>query len=139
MFAIATFGMGIKAVSCRVGRHAYYLTLLQLVEAAMWVYISQPILILSTMFSKISICLFLLRLFVRSTPWKRALWSLIAFIVATNVASASVGLLQCEPVEKLWDSFLDGTYRAIENQIAIGYFQVGEKSLMSLLKISFRC
>ena len=51
------------SISAGLGRHAFYLTLDQLEKALKWLDIGQVMLVISPMLTKISISLFLLRLF----------------------------------------------------------------------------
>ena len=78
-----------------VGCHQFYLELspqltLHLSQAIEWQYISQVVLILSTTFTKVSICFFLLRIFGTKRTWKIGLYGIMAFSVVTNVSSASI-------------------------------------------------
>lgn len=108
-----------------IGRHQFFLSLSpqllqQLSKAVMWQYISQPILIISTMFTKLSICLFLLRIFGTKKEWRWDLYSIIAFVTVTNISSAAIVLAQCQPVQKLWNPVLTGHCWGPDTQIAIG-------------------
>lgn len=114
-----------------VGRHQFYLELspellLQLSQAIKWQYISQVVLILSTMFTKVSICFFLLRIFGTKPMWKRGLYGIMAFAVVTNISSASIVLAQCSPVQKLWDPLMPGTCWGPDTEISIGDYNGGE-------------
>ncbi|KAK1046747.1 hypothetical protein LTR74_017899 [Friedmanniomyces endolithicus] len=65
-------------------------------------------LIISTVFVKIAICLFLMRLFVRSKAWTTFLWAFIAFNTITSVLDASFIFPQCTPVEYNWNKTIEG-------------------------------
>lgn len=116
------------------GRHQFYLELwpqllLQLAQALKWQYISQVFVILSTMCTKVSICFFLLRIFGTKSTWKRGLYGIMAFSVATNVSSASIVLAQCSPVQKLWDPLIPGTCWGPDTEISICDYNGGEACL----------
>ena len=92
-----------------LGRHLIYLNALRIIEALKLDYIGQVIIISSSLFTKLSICLSLSRLFATSSPWRWFFYSLIAFIVITYVLAASLILPQCKPVAKVCNPFLQGT------------------------------
>ncbi|CAD6567800.1 MAG: hypothetical protein ASARMPRED_001148 [Alectoria sarmentosa] len=125
IFAIVVLALDGVMVHNGVGRHQFYLELspellLQLSQAIKWQYISQIVLILSTMFTKVSICFFLLRIFGTKPMWKRGLYAIMAFAVVTNISSASIVLAQCSPVQKLWDPLMPGTCWGPDTEISIG-------------------
>lgn len=125
IFAIVVLAMDGVMVHYGVGRHQFYLELSpqlsqQLSQAIEWQYISQVLCIVSTMFTKVSICFFLLRIFGTKRTWKRCIYGIMAFSVATNISSASIVLAQCSPVQKLWDPLIPGTCWGPDTEISIG-------------------
>lgn len=126
LFSIVGFGLTVAKVNSGYGRHLYYLTPGQTSFALKMENIATPFLILSTMFTKISFCLFLLRIFMNNRVWKRAIYIIIALIAATNISSAIIVLPQCKPAAKLWNPNIKGTCWPRETQIGIAYYQGGK-------------
>jgi hypothetical protein len=73
--------------------------------------------------SKVSICLFFLRLVSRVKVWRIVLCVLILFLLLVNLAYSFTTLLQCRPLEALWNSDVEGNCWSVESQHGIGYFQ----------------
>ena len=60
------------------------------------------------MFTKVSICLFLLRIPI-SKVFIRSLRSLIAVLVLSNVILTILWIFQCRPLEEAWDKTVQGS------------------------------
>ena len=83
------------------------------------------------MFTKISIFIFLRRLFVNmhtKWTWRWTLHFVNGVNIAANIASATTVLSQCTPVDKLWDRTVPGSCWPLETQAAVGIFQGGNFS-----------
>lgn len=78
------------------------------------------------MFIRISICLFLLRLFGNKKRWRWALYSIMAFVTATNLSSAAVFLSECRPLKKVWDPSVPGTCVSSGTVVFAGYYNGGK-------------
>ena len=127
IFAIVVLVSDVFMVHYGVGRHQIYLELspqllLQLSQALKWQYISQVLYIISTMFTRVSICFFLLRIFGTKRKWNNTLYAIMAFSVVTNISNASLVLAQCSPVQKLWDPLLPGTCWSPNAELFVGYY-----------------
>ena len=91
------------------GRHFYYLTTDQRIEAARMNWISMPFAIAAMGTGKISVALFLLRI---SGPLPKGRIALYLIIISTTAVCSIyilVTLIQCSPTPKLWDSSRDGS------------------------------
>jgi hypothetical protein len=88
-------------------------------------YLSQPWLNMGATLSKVSICLFFLRLVSRIKVWRIVLGVEILFLLLVNLAYSFTTLLQCRPMEKLWQSSVAGECWSISIQHNLGYFQGG--------------
>ena len=110
-----------------LGRHAYYINPLNLIELGKFDYISQFLVIISMLFSKISFCLFLLKLFATHFRWRLFFYLLIAFITATYLAAAIVIFPQCTPTAKLWNPLLPGDCLSQATQIGVYHYQGGKE------------
>ena len=120
--------MASTAVHYGLGKHIYSLSPEQIHQAVKWNYIQSLPLGLAAMCTKISIFIFLRRIFLTTqTKWTWT-WSL-HFIngvnIAANLASATTELAQCTPVTKLWDPSVPGSCWPPSTQAAVGIFQGG--------------
>lgn len=125
LISLAGFGITVEKIRSGLGQHEHYLSDEQISLALEMESIAEPLAMISTMFTKISICLFLLRIFVTNPAWKRALYFIMAVTVATNGPAAITVFAQCKPVAKVWDRNIEGTCWARETQTKIFYCQGG--------------
>ena len=94
--------------------------------ALKWSSIAAPIGIVSGLFTRLSICLFLLRIFGTKVYWRRGLYAIMVFVTAVVIPTV-VGLLaQCSPTKKLWDPTVHGSCWSPQTVINLGYFHGGE-------------
>lgn len=96
--------------------------------ALKWSSIAAPIGITSGLFTRLSICLFLLRIFRTKRAWRWGLYAMMVFTTAVIVPTIVSLLAQCSPVQKLWDPLLPGSCWSPKTVIDIGYFNGGKKS-----------
>ena len=113
-----------------IGRHEIYLmsTLegrARMSQAIKWHFLSQPLVIASMMFIRLSICIFLLRIFGTTKGWRSTLYAILIITIATNVSSTAVTVAQCSPVRKMWNPTLPGKCWPKSTQIAMGDFHGG--------------
>lgn len=101
-------GLVLGATSNGLGRHVYYLDSARAVFSVKLLRITEFMLIFSTIFLKISICLFLKRFFLTSKRWVVFLWSFIVFNTIVSLFDAVVIFPQCTPVELNWDRSVKG-------------------------------
>ena len=85
------------------GRHIQYLTPYQIQEFHKYTYGEWIQTFATLMFTKISICLFLLRIAIHKT-FIRPLQALILFLILSNVILTLLWILQCRPVAQAWDT-----------------------------------
>ena len=128
--AIITLALNGVMVHYGMGRHQYYLTGPQSTENLILIvkygYLSQVALILSTMFTRLSICFFLLKIFGSKKAWKYGLYFIVVFAVVTNIASVISIPLECRPAASLWDPRLQGSCWSPSTEISVGDLQGGE-------------
>ena len=111
-------------------KHEYAMEMegVHLVTTALkWSSISSPIGILSGLCTRISICLFLLRIFGAIPKWRWGLYSIMAFLTATLIPSFVCLFAQCSPGQKQWDRSLPGHCWSANTMVHIGYFNGGEQ------------
>ncbi|KAI1287756.1 hypothetical protein F5Y03DRAFT_405354 [Xylaria venustula] len=86
-------------------------------------YLAQPWLNMSSALSKTSIYLFIQRLVSRYRGWRIVLAVQITFLLLINLAYTFTALLQCRPLEKLWEPDISGYCWSLGIQHSIDYFQ----------------
>ncbi|KAI1330670.1 hypothetical protein F5Y16DRAFT_396162 [Xylariaceae sp. FL0255] len=88
-------------------------------------YLAQPWLNMGATLSKVSMCLLLLRLAgARVRLWRGVLAVLAVFLLLVNLAFTFATLLQCRPLEKIWNPLVvGGTCWSLGTLQGIGYFQ----------------
>ena len=96
--------------------------------ALKWSQIALPIGIFSGFCTRLSICLFLLRIFRTKREWRWGLYAVMVFATVVIVPTIVSLLARCSPVQKLWDPLLPGNCWAPQTVIAIGYFNGGKES-----------
>ena len=109
-----------------LGRHIGYLSTEHVVNIARIRHMAEIPLIISTIFSRVSVCLFLLRPFTVYTRWRWTLYFITTLTTVTNIALASSGPLRCQPQAKLWDPTLPGMCWQPGIMSTVVYFQGGE-------------
>lgn len=88
------------------------------------------------LFTRLSICLFLLRIFRSVREWRLSLYAIMAFTVATTIAPVVSFIAQCQPIQKQWDPFLPGNCWSPLVVVRINYFGGGEYLCNFLLRQS---
>jgi len=84
--------------------------------------LGQPWLMMGATLSKISICLFFIRV-LSARRWRILLMSLIFLMAIINLIFSMTVNLQCRPLEKLWNPQTDGSCWDPSVQLNFGYFQ----------------
>ncbi|KAF2472656.1 uncharacterized protein BDR25DRAFT_160792, partial [Lindgomyces ingoldianus] len=112
------------AINHGLGRHASAIEdPLQIMTAIKWDYISQPTCIMVPAFGRISLALLLLN-FAGNTRFRRwLLWFLIVGQFIINSLTFIFILVQCKPIELLWDKRVEGSCWDLRFQEDFGYFQ----------------
>lgn len=115
--------MNVVQVDAGFGRHMALLSAHQRMEALKWNWLASPFLVLSLATSKISICLFLLRVLKKTHAKlkRQCLYLIIGSICVLSVPAAGYCLGQCQPVEKLWDKKVAGFCQDPDIFVKVGY------------------
>lgn len=100
-------GMNVPEVLEGVGRHVYYIGPVDAAQAIKWSTMAQAQNVLSTGLVKISICIFLLRI-LTSKAMARFLYAVIGLLVAITAVCFSAVVVQCRPLQKLWNPQVHG-------------------------------
>ena len=117
------------------GRHEYYLSRQERIATTKYNVILNVVLVMSSCFSKISVCFLLLRLLKDAVARKRKLflWSLIVLLSIYNVVDIISLLVQCRPTAYIWDKAIQGSCWDPEVQDGFAYMQGGAHSRVSRL------
>ena len=127
--------MSSTAMHYGLGKHVSSLSPHQIHQAVKWDYVQSVPLVLAAMCTKISFYIFLRRMFLTTRTkwtWTWMLHFINAVNIAANVASATTQLTQCTPATKLWDPDVPGSCWTPGTQAAVGIFQGGGVSFLSL-------
>lgn len=85
-----------------VGRHTVYLTPEQIQASLKWSFVTQTFLYLVNSLTKVSICLYILR--IKKTGWlKWSVYALMAGLFITAATCLIVLFAQCRPIYRNWD------------------------------------
>ena len=84
------------------GRHTVYLTSKQIQAILKWSFVTQIFLYLVNSTTKVSICLYILR--IKRTGWlKWSMYALMAGLTVTALTCSIILLAQCRPIYRNWD------------------------------------
>lgn len=90
--------------------------------ALKYFFMTEFLAIISTMFTRISICIFLLRIFSTKQHWRWGLYTFLVFVTVTQTSAAVLVLVQCQPVQRLWNPTIPGKCWNPHVQIRVGDF-----------------
>lgn len=85
-----------------LGQHEFFLASNHLEGYLKFAYMDWIQVFVTLCISKISICLFLLRI-SKFDKWRNFLFGIIAFLVLTHVPLTVLFVVQCRPVEAVWN------------------------------------
>lgn len=85
------------------GRHVAHLDPEEVKIGLKLNFVTQPVYLIATTASKVSIALFLLRI-ASDKGWKRFLWGLLGFMILYTFVAVLTVFLQCSNLAVLWDS-----------------------------------
>ena len=113
-----------EQIKAGAGRHTYYLTLPQIFESRKYFNLAEILLAIITCMTKVSICLFLLRI-PNSKRLRNLLWALILSLVLVNGTLVIVFILQCRPFKFSYNPTVKGSCWPPRVYEAIVYVQGG--------------
>ena len=126
MIAIIAFGLMTVAVDAGLGRHVVTLNKEHVSRALEFETLAQFFALSSIMFTRLSICLSLLRFAALQGWFSTTIYCTMGVIVMTNLSSDIVILMFCRPVQKAWTPNLPGTCWSHETQHSLGLYNGGE-------------
>lgn len=131
IFAILVLCAILAGIHFGIGNHTRDLSPSQLKQAAIWEFIPRTAFVLASMFTRLSISCFLLRIFAVDKRWRWSLYFTMCFIVLTSIPSAFLLFAQCRPTRKLWNPMVPGVCWAPATSAAIGLTFNGGKIFKS--------
>ena len=111
-----------------IGMHIECVELHDVVVALRYSFVGMVVLVFAGLCARLSILLFLLRLFSVNRVWRQLLYIIMAILTVTNLVSAALVLPQCHPLAKLWNPELPGTCWSPQVRVNVGRFNGGESS-----------
>lgn len=105
VLSIVCFALNVEEAILGYGKHIYYVDIANIPSILKRFYIGVVLLVLCGLASRISIALFLIKIFA-GISWSRT-WFFYLFIAFTSIASVVPMLLvwaSCRPVSKLWNT-----------------------------------
>lgn len=120
-------GLVVAEVVSGLGRHEYYLTATQRRHFVKFGWLDWMQTFLTLMFTKISICLLLLRIMVQKW-FVRSIYTLIICLVIFHMVCFFLFLGVCRPLNAYWTAGLEGKCLS-ENQVEYIIIAQGGKSL----------
>ncbi|KAM5470544.1 hypothetical protein MferCBS49748_002360 [Microsporum ferrugineum] len=106
--AVVNAAMVTTSIAHGTGRHQFYLTKEEAMQADKYNWISQGFHVASTNWAKVSIMLFLLRVIGHTTRQTPYFYGGMIFLSAVNFACIYTIYGQCTPVQSLWDHRIKG-------------------------------
>ena len=95
--------------------------------ALKWVSVAEAFGMFSGTCTRVSVCLFLLRIFNAVRAWRLGLYVIMAFVVAIVIPIEVSIFAQCSPTQKLWDPLVHGRCWSPAINVHIGYFNGGKR------------
>ncbi len=126
MIAIAV--VGLYLVRYGIGRHQYYVLLTPGLLSKLFklTYISEVLIIFSVMFIRLSVAIFLFRIFGHRKTWKLILYSVMFWILLSWVTALVFVLATCNPIKKLWEPLSPGVCWDAKTQLVTGAYIGGK-------------
>ncbi|KAL8779774.1 MAG: hypothetical protein Q9203_001194 [Teloschistes exilis] len=134
LIGIAGVSFLTKLVEAGGGRHIVCLPPGQIYPVLKWSTIAQVCNVIGIGFVKISVCLYVLRIIDRTRRrLAQFLWLLIAVVAASHSAQVLIFLLQCRPIQAMWDPTVKGTCFSARVTYTAGYTNYGMDAVTDLI------
>ncbi|MCJ1237045.1 hypothetical protein MMC14_005029 [Varicellaria rhodocarpa] len=122
LLSIVSTAFNVKQIHEGGGRHIYYLSPPHAIEARKWVDLAELFVFIITCLTKVSFCLFLMRI-PNSKRVIYFLWLLIVALIVVNASCAIVYILQCRPMAALWNPTIEARCWSSNLYLIWGYIQ----------------
>lgn len=120
-----------------LGRHIQDLSDYQIENSVKWIYLCEFFSIMSPCFGRISYAFLLLNIIPPKKWRKRFLWSIIVIQFVVDVGTVIISFSQCQPIQRFWDSSVDGSCWDPKIQEYTGFFQGSVCSAVDLILAMF--
>ncbi|PMD47082.1 hypothetical protein L207DRAFT_606140 [Hyaloscypha variabilis F] len=110
------------AVSWGIGRHIYYLTPIETINAIKFEFIAQTPGIVAPTLARVSFAIYLLKFVGTSKLRRYLLWSVVWSQVIVNIIQIVLILAQCQHFAALWNPAVGGKCWSRKVQVYSGYF-----------------
>lgn len=138
MLTFPLYALTILHVHYGLGRHIGCLSPTDIVKSDKIQAVGAVFLMMSALASRVSICLFLLRIFAVNRSWRWTLYFVIALTTCINIACAIASSIQCDPGAKIRDPETLGTCKTTKIGVVIGQIQGGESNSADSPHLSLR-
>lgn len=118
ILTMATIGV---SVTNGLGRHLYYLSIEQLEVIFKWVWLGQIFWTATATFTRVSVALFLLRMFQVVKIWRWSLYALACMTLASGIFGLVFLLAAGQPIAANWDLLVQATCWPSVKVIAVTY------------------
>lgn len=123
-----------KLVQAGGGRHIVCLPPGQIYPVLKWSTLAQICNVIGIGFVKISVCLCVLRIIDRARQrLSQFLWILIAFVATSHFVQMLIFLIQCRPMQAIWDPNVKGTCFSPHVTYTAGYTNYGLDAATDLI------
>lgn len=102
-----------------------------LLHFSKYAFLSEFAILLSPMFTRLSVGLFLLRLATTGSWFQRSTYAIIGLIMVTNLTLVILNSVRCRPFEKLWRPTTRGTCWSKETTLGITLCNGGRVSMLT--------
>ncbi|MCJ1314436.1 hypothetical protein MMC25_008118 [Agyrium rufum] len=119
MSTVVSTVFNVKQVAAGGGRHQYYLSVSQLIESTKYSTFSEVLVLWITALTKISICIFVMRI-PNSQRLKNFLLVVIAYLAVVNIVVIVVFLTQCRPIDALWNPIVQTQATCLPKNVELG-------------------
>ncbi|MCJ1311882.1 hypothetical protein MMC25_005555 [Agyrium rufum] len=115
-----------KMYDAGIGRHVLCISPQRTADVVKWSTIAQIVEVICIAFVKISVCLFILRV-IEGTSRRitQLLWMLIIFIILCHLAPLLLYVLQCRPLNKVWEPMVPGNCYSSRLTYTAAYVAIG--------------
>ena len=115
-----------------LGKHETCIPLSNALTIGKLVYVAEVLEIFSAIVTRISVALFVTRLFAVKAALKRILLAYTVFMALALGATGVLIFLQCRPAKALWDPMVKGKCWSPSTRSFLNYFNGGERLTHSL-------
>ena len=127
LIGIVAFGFYSKSFASGMGRHISCLSPQQIMDITKWCLLAQIFISVNLALTKISLCLFILRVIKKAERrLARFIWVLVSFVIVAHIAQVVLFIVECRPTEATWNPFIKRRCFSIHITYLIAYLNLSE-------------